>query len=106
MFGLPGNPLAAIIMYKLLIEDYLFKKEGLSKPFGLYAKIKENVASNSGRATCLLVNLEYEDGELIATPLYSKSANISILSKAKGYTLIKESKEGLKVKEMIEVVLL
>ena len=106
MFGLPGNPLAAIIMYKLLIEDYLFKKEGLPKPFSLYAKIKENVASNSGRATCLLVNLEYEDGELIATPLYSKSANISILNKVKGYTLIKESKEGLKVKEMIEVVLL
>ena len=49
---------------------------------------------------------EYENGELIATPLYNKSANISILNKAKGYTLIKESKEGLKVKEMIEVVLL
>ena len=105
LVGLPGNPLAAFLMFKLLLEDGLGKLFKQAEKRIALAKIKENVSSNSGRATCLLVDLVKAGEDLLALPLYTKSANIAILSKAKGYVVIPENKEGLKEKEIVEVVL-
>ncbi|MDY4787930.1 MAG: molybdopterin molybdotransferase MoeA [Bacilli bacterium] len=101
--GLPGHPLAALLMFKLLAIDGFNKQMNKKKSHPYYAKISENVSSNKGRETILLVKLEDINDEMIAHPIYTKSGNIYSLTQAYGYVLIDRNKEGLKKGELVKV---
>ncbi|MDO5416130.1 MAG: molybdopterin molybdotransferase MoeA [Lachnospiraceae bacterium] len=112
--GLPGHPLAAWLMFRLLLCDWQEKKLGLPKKRLLPAVMQENVSSNQGRETCLLVRLqevreeEEEMGAGVlygACPVYTKSGSISSLSRADGFLLIPRNREGLKKGERVYVEL-
>lgn len=101
--GLPGHPMAAVLMFQLIILDWYERRTGIKKPLPYPAVIKENVSSNQGRETCLLVKLSAGAKDYEAVPVYAKSGSISCLSEADGYTLIPRSREGLKAGERIWV---
>lgn len=104
--GLPGHPLAAILMFDLIVYDWYLYKTGYQRRKPYFATMQENVSSNQGRETCLLVEIIEDHHEYLAYPLYSRSGNMSSLQKAYGYVLIPRQKEGLKKGEKVRIEVL
>lgn len=104
--GLPGHPMAAMLMFRLVVAHWYYEKTGMVRPMPYYAKISENVSSNQGRETCLPVRLLRRSDGLAAMPIHAKSGSIAPLGKADGYVLIPRNKEGLKKDEYVWVEVL
>lgn len=104
--GLPGHPVAALLVFNLLViwlqNQLMHLKEGPK----LMVTIKENVAAAPGKTTCQLVKLKEVEGRYEAYPIYGKSGLITTLIKADGYVMIDQNKEGLKKDETVQVTLL
>ncbi len=108
VFGLPGHPLSAIIVFKAVVEDFIQKYylKHSDDEDTLMAFLDSNVHASEGRETYQMVNLIKGAQGYIAIPLYSKSGAVSILLKADGYFRIPVGKEGALKGELVEVVLL
>lgn len=104
--GLPGHPMAAMMMFRLIVMDWYMTKAGIAKPKSYFAVMQENVSSNQGRETCLPVKLICGEEDYIAVPVYAKSGSISSLGRADGYVMIPRNKEGLKKGERVRVEVL
>ncbi|RKD31079.1 molybdopterin molybdotransferase MoeA [Lacrimispora algidixylanolytica] len=101
--GLPGHPVAAMLVFDLLII-WLYKymtsqKEGHS----LFARMTTNLAGSPGRTTCQLVRLIKKEQEYYAEPVHGKSGLITSLTRADGYLMIGQNQEGLNKDELVEV---
>jgi molybdopterin molybdotransferase len=89
VIGLPGHPVSAIVVYRLLIES-LLKKWGFnlepkqSKP----AKLTRTVYGANGRDTYQMVTLSESEEGLIAVPTSGKSGMITLLTQSNGYIII------------------
>lgn len=107
VFGLPGHPLSATIVYKVLVEPFI-KKYYLSNDepeLCITCTLMENFHSGEGRETYQLVELNKVGYEYEATPLLGKSGSISQLFNADGYIRVDSLKEGIKKGDKIEVYL-
>ena len=107
--GLPGHPMAAALMFRLLIGEWYRERTGAEKRLPCPAVLAENVSGGQGRATCLLVELkELEDQEnrYEAVPVRAKSGSIYALSRADGYVMIPRDREGLRKGEPVRVEML
>lgn len=103
LLGLPGNPVAALIVFKLL-AGWIWKEiTGQSEELPITAHITENIASDPGKMTCQLVKLTKQETEYYAEPIFGKSGLITTLTRSNGYILINENKEGLSKDETVEV---
>lgn len=93
VFGLPGHPLAAYFVFRLIVSEYLraFFRRASDKPRHTLP-LAVNVPSNHGREEFLCVRIS-ENGE--AVPLHTKSGVISVLSAADGFIRIPRDTEGL-----------
>ena len=101
VFGLPGHPLAAYFVFRLIVSEYLralfrFRPD---KPMRT-VPLAVNVPSNHGREEYLCVRIN-EYGE--AVPLHTKSGVISVLSAADGFIRIPRDTEGLAKDKVVEV---
>ena len=101
--GLPGHPVAAIMVFELMVEGLRRKLTSLPKKLPIPASLSINVPSSPGRVTLYACVLELSEGKYTATPLFGKSGLISILANATGYFLIDRDTEGLKQGEMVFV---
>lgn len=107
VFGLPGHAVSSIIIFKVLIEDFIRKRFGNNEIIPrVNAIIDHNFASNSGKETYQMVKLKQENGKFHATPSFGKSGMISLLSKSQGYIIIGAYEEGINKGEEREVYLL
>ncbi len=106
--GLPGHPMAAIVAYDVIVNDfirkYCFRNE--EEPFRLTARITENIHSGEGRETYQLVSLKREGPEWAAEPIRAKSGSISQLMLADGYVRIPANTEGIRAGAIAEVTLI
>lgn len=102
--GFPGHPTAAMLVFELLIGWLWRAVTGEKAPYPWTAEISTNLPAAPGKLTCQLVHLERgEEGRLLACPVFGRSGLISTLSRADGYILIEENKEGLKKGEQVSV---
>ena len=93
VFGLPGHPLAAYFVFRLVVAEYL--RNILHLPDGkpsFKGTLAANIPSNHGREEFLCVSID-ENNEIV--PLHTKSGIISVLSEAKGFIRIPRNTEGL-----------
>lgn len=116
--GLPGHPMAAIVAYDIIVNDfmrkYCFRND--EEPIRLTARITENIHAGEGRETYQLVSLKrtgresqrgnLSEPEWIAEPIHAKSGSISQLMLADGYVRISSLSEGVKVNSSVEVTLI
>ncbi|WP_178624005.1 gephyrin-like molybdotransferase Glp [Frisingicoccus sp.] len=93
--GLPGHPMAAMLMFRLVILYWYSEKSGLQLRPPYMARISENVSSNQGRETCLPVKLVRSGDGFVAKPIHAKSGSIASLGRADGYVRIPRNQEGL-----------
>lgn len=101
--GLPGHPMAAALMFRLLIADWQRKRMHMAGDWKIPAVMEENVSSNQGRATVLPVVLRAREDGYTAVPVYAKSGCISALSGTDGFVYIERNREGLKKGEIVFV---
>lgn len=104
VFGLPGHPLSAAIVYKIIVKYYIDKIAGAKEDvFPIICKFNINYHSAKGREEYLPVTLNWEGDEIIASPVFSKSGLISGFSKAYGFIKIDKNLEGIKKDEKVFV---
>ncbi|HEX3022434.1 MAG TPA: gephyrin-like molybdotransferase Glp [Lachnospiraceae bacterium] len=103
LVGLPGHPVAAFLVFKLLIGWMWEEMTGQTEQLPVVAHITSNLASAPGKLTCQLVNLYKQGIEFYAEPIFGKSGLITTLTRSNGYILIDQNKEGLRKDEVVEV---
>ena len=93
VFGLPGHPLAAYFVFRLVVSEYIRSvmnmPEDSPKKSGILAL---NIPSNHGREEYLCIKYN-ENNEVV--PIHTKSGIISVLSEARGFIKIGRNTEGL-----------
>lgn len=104
VFGLPGHPLSAAIVYKVMVKYCIDKLKGFSEEiFPTVCNFSMNYHSAKGREEYLPVILAWNEGEIIASPVLSKSGIISSFSKAYGFIKIDKNLEGIRQGERVFV---
>ena len=101
--GLPGHPVAALMLFDLIVGGLWREKTGQDRPVSVWAQINVNIPSSSGRKTFQLVNLISSGEENIAQPVLGKSGMIYTMSRADGYIIIDKNQEGLKKGQNVQV---
>ncbi len=107
LVGLPGHPVAALLVFKLLVEElYERKLEIVKDKFEVQATIATNIANSPGRMSAQLVELTREENTYIATPILGKSGLMTTLTKSHGYVIMDRNSEGLQQGQTVFVTLL
>jgi molybdopterin molybdotransferase len=103
--GLPGHPVSALVVFRVLISWLAHQLFGQKEPFPVPARIACNLDGSPGRTCFQPVALRPSDGGYLAEPVFGKSGMISTLTGADGYIIIDLNKEGLKKDEPVQVFL-
>ena len=102
---LSGNPVAAMIGFEVFAKPLICKMLGLKqeerRPV-VKAKITKRVTSALGRKTFVRVRVFECNGEFFAEPISSRGSGIiSTMTRANGYVVIQENREGLEEGESV-----
>lgn len=105
VFGLPGQPVSAMIVFKVFVEYLIKHIQGIDKDieYDMEARVSSNIHSAQGKETYQMVTLEKDEKGYLAVPVYGKSGMITLISKAKGYIRIEADKEGIVEGEKVSV---
>jgi molybdopterin molybdotransferase len=106
LLGLPGNPVSAMIQFDMFGAPAIYHLQGLENPprKGLvWAKLSQNIASESGREDYVPARLADTAEGLLATPVFGKSNLIYTLVNADGLIKVPLNKAGLLAGAMVEV---
>lgn len=103
----PGNPVAAMVGFEVFSRPLIFKMLGLRQAggrFAVQAKMTRRLATTLGRKNFVRVLVFEEDGQLFAEPISARgSSMISTMTKANGYVVVLENREGLEEGESVSV---
>ena len=105
-FGLPGNPVSAVVVFNLLVRPTIYALCGCSappEPTTVRAKLTRDVASLTGREDHVQVRLVHTDGHLCAEPVFGKSNLVYTLIRADGSVTVPLDAGGLYAGEEVEV---
>ncbi|MHA6794676.1 molybdopterin molybdotransferase MoeA [Pseudonocardia bannensis] len=100
--GLPGNPLSALVVFRLIGVPLVWRLAGCEVPPpepGTRARLSRDLASAAGRLDVVQVTIR--DG--VAEPLFGPSALLSVLTRADGYLVVPEPATGLDAGSEVEV---
>ncbi len=111
VFGLPGNAVSALDVYRLVVEPVVHLLGGDTGMKGVpvpttRARIGRNLSSVAGREDRYRVELVRQEGELWAQPLLGKSGQISLMVRADGVAVIPYEAEGVARGDEVVVELL
>jgi molybdopterin molybdotransferase len=106
---LPGNPVAAIIGFEVFARPLICRILGMKQVeprLSVQAKMTRGITSTLGRRNFVRVRVFRHNGELLAEPISARgSSMISTMTKANGYVIVPENREGLEEKESVFVQL-
>lgn len=106
VFGLPGHPVSAVIIFKVFVEHLIDRMLGkIKENYFVDAECSTNIHSSPGKETYQMVELAENEKGYTAKPIHAKSSAISQLSKAHGMIRIPLDKEGIKAGETVRVEL-
>ena len=106
VLGLPGNPVSAMIQFDMFGTPAVYWLQGLKqrprKGF-VWARLSQNLASESGREDYVPARLEDTERGLLAVPVFGKSNLIYTLVNADGLIKVPLNKSGIPAGELVEV---
>lgn len=106
LFGLPGHPVSAMVVFQVLLEEYLkVRSQSSMMKSTVQGQLETNVYAAPGRETYQMVKIHNEGGKNYVRPIFGKSGMITLLSEADGYLKIPMDTEGIPKGEIVEVVL-
>jgi molybdopterin molybdotransferase len=104
---LSGNPVAAMVGFEVFARPLIFRLLGMSKEEvrpELEAKMTRKIASVLGRRTFVRVHVCERNSEYFAEPISARGSGvISTMTRANGYVVVPESREGLAEDETVTV---
>ncbi|MBI3359639.1 MAG: molybdopterin molybdenumtransferase MoeA [Chloroflexi bacterium] len=106
VFGLPGNPVSAMVIADLFVVPTVYRMQGCQTPplrQSVKAKLTHNIASQAGRVDFIPARLVTRDGELWAEPVFGKSNQIFTLVFADGMVVVPRDVNGVSEGEAVEV---
>ncbi len=107
VFGLPGNPVSAMVIFGLVVAPAINACLGVDAPRReqMQARLARNVASTTGREDYVQVRLEEREGETWAVPVFGKSNLIYTLVNADGVIQIPLDSGGMREGAWVSVYL-
>jgi len=106
IFILPGNPVAAMVGFEVFARPLILKLLGVEnepRPM-VKARLTQRVASTLGRRVFLRVKVFEEEGDFFAEPVrVTGSGILTTMTKANGYVIIPENREGVEQGEVVTV---
>jgi molybdopterin molybdotransferase len=106
---LPGNPVAAIIGFEVFARPLICRMLGMKRVeprLTVEAKMTRGIATALGRRNFVRVRVFRHDDGLLAEPISARgSGMISTMTKANGFVIVPENREGLEEKEPVSVQL-
>jgi molybdopterin molybdotransferase len=106
VLGLPGNPVSAMIQFDMLGVPAILALQGLSGSpprSRVWARLTQNVPSESGREDYVPARLEETAAGVLAIPVFGKSNLIYTLVQADGLIKVPINRGGLQAGDLIEV---
>lgn len=106
VLGLPGNPVSAMVQFDMFGTPAIYRLQGLNslpKQGFVWAKLSQNIASQSGREDYIPARLQETAEGLLAVPVFGKSNLIYTLVNADGLIKTPLNKGGLLAGELVEV---
>ena len=106
VFGLPGNPVSAMIVSELFLLPIIQTMQGASTNSltrGLIAVLTGNIPSAAGREDHVPVKIVDRSGRLWADPVFGKSNLIHTLIQADGIVTVPIDSNGLAAGEQVHV---
>lgn len=104
---LSGNPVAAMIGFEVFMRPLICRMLGLKREerrLMVKAKITRRIGTFLGRKTFVRVRVFQHNGELFAEPISARGSGIiSTMTKANGYVVVPENREGLEEGENVSV---
>lgn len=107
VFGLPGNPVSCINIFKHFVTPTirLLLGQPTQPPRTTMARLARNIPAGSGRADFVRVRLEQRNGETWAVPVFGKSNLIFTLVRSEGVVEVPLNSNGIPAGEMVTVQL-
>jgi molybdopterin molybdotransferase len=106
---LPGNPVAAMIGFEVFGRPLLCRMLGLKhvEPrSAVQAKMTRGIATTLGRKNFVRVHVFQRGSQLLAEPISARgSSMLSTMTKANGYVIATENREGLLEGELVSIQL-
>ena len=106
---LSGNPVAAMIGFEVFARPLICRMLGLEREERrpvVKAKTTKRVSTVLRRKTFVRVHVLERNGEFFAEPISTRGSSlISTMTKANGYVVVPENKEGLEEGEAVSVYL-
>jgi len=108
LWGLPGHPVSAMIIFDVFIRYLFGRLSGLSNlteynSQAVEVELDRNIESASGREDYIRVKLTLREDRWLATPILGKSGLISTMVEADGIIRIDMNTEGLYRGEKVKV---
>ena len=107
VFGLPGYPVSALMVFDQLVAPYLRRLSGLppTERARVRARLTSKILSARGRRELVPVKLVRRRREVYAEPLLKGSGAITALSLADGYIDVPLEREIVGEGEVVEIIL-
>jgi len=109
VFGLPGHPISAMVIFLVLVRPLLERLLGISPGevgVKVLARLTDNLPSQAGREDYYQVALRPAAGGMEAVPVFRKSGLVTAMVRGRGMVRVAPEREGLEVGELVEVDLL
>lgn len=107
VFGLPGQPVSALVIYKVfvsfLIKEIYYNEKSINQY--IQGEISSNIPSAPGREHYVMVNIKEKKEKTIIEPVYGKSGMLSMMAKARGSVKIDTNVEGLVKGDIVKVLI-
>ena len=106
VFGLPGNPVSAAVVFNMLIRPAIYWITGCAEPPSLptvTAILTSDIPSLSGRQDVVQVRLERKGNNLMAEPVFGGSGLIFTLVQADGTIMVPLDRGGMYAGEQVLV---
>jgi molybdopterin molybdotransferase len=109
IFGLPGHPISAMVIFLVLVRPLLERLLGIppgAAGVRLLARLSDNLPSQAGREDYYQVALRPGAGGMEAVPVFRKSGLVTAMVRGRGMVRVAPEREGLEAGELVEVDLL
>ncbi|MCK5541218.1 MAG: molybdopterin molybdotransferase MoeA [Desulfobacterales bacterium] len=108
LWGLPGQVVSAMVVFKIVVLPFLNKLKGQSNVFEnklkIPARLSRNVASTQGRQDFVRIRLTKQADGLSAEPVLGKSGLIKTMVQADGLLEIGENVEGIEKDSIVNII--
>ena len=107
VFGLPGNPVSAMVIADLFVVPTVWRLQGALRPprQTVQARLTQNLASQTGRVDYVPAQLRRSEtsAEMAAEPIFGQSNQIFTMVAADGMIVVPMDATGLSAGDLVEV---